>query len=213
MFSTKSNKSTINWKLLIGSSTVLGGGIVLYFTNLELVPVTKRYHFVLFNRDWDDYLGETLLDDEIEKYKNKLCTSFDNEKLAMVNKITSRLAYFADEIVVASDSALEESPFKWKLLVVDTDIQNAACLPGGKMIMYLEMVRAIERWAVDYVKELEKEEGGKEWSWEKKNEERKRIIISALACVIGHEMGFIIISLMNVDKDHRLLLLSRACFS
>lgn len=88
------------------------------------VPVTGRSQFLLTTESYENSLGA----ESYEEYKQEYPKSSNAEYNAALERCGNAIK------AVANDLGGEE--FEWEFTVLDSEIQNAFCLPGGKVAVY-----------------------------------------------------------------------------
>ena len=105
---------------LILSLVVLTTGLC----SCRSVPVTGRSQFLLTTESYENSLGA----ESYEEYKQEYPVSTNAEYNAALERCGSAIK------AVAND--LGGDDFEWEFTVLDSEIQNAFCLPGGKVAVY-----------------------------------------------------------------------------
>ena len=105
---------------LILSLVVLTTGLC----SCRSVPVTGRSQFLLTTESYENSLGA----ESYEEYKAEYPVSTNAEYNAALERCGSAIK------AVAND--LGGDDFEWEFTVLDSEIQNAFCLPGGKVAVY-----------------------------------------------------------------------------
>ena len=88
------------------------------------VPVTGRSQFLLTTESYENSLGA----ESYEEYKQEYPKSTNAEYNAALERCGNAIK------AVANDLGGED--FEWEFTVLDSEIQNAFCLPGGKVAVY-----------------------------------------------------------------------------
>jgi predicted Zn-dependent protease len=105
------------------------GLIALFaFVGCQKTPYTDRSQLVLFSHEQEMSLGLNASQDILKKEK----LSRDKKKVEMVNRVGHRIAQVTD------------ADFDWEFHVIEKDVLNAFCLPGGKVFVYEGIFKAIE---------------------------------------------------------------------
>ncbi len=89
------------------------------------VPVTGRSQFLLTTESYENSLGA----ESYEEYKQEYPKSTNAEYNAALERCGNAIKAVANEVGDASD-------FEWEFTVLDSEIENAFCLPGGKVAVY-----------------------------------------------------------------------------
>ena len=101
---------------------VLGALCMLAFANsCRTVPFTGRHQLLLTSVSYENELGLTAYDEYKQQYPVSDNAQY-NEVLARVGAALKRVA--------------EQDDFEWEFVVLDSEIQNAFCLPGGKVAVF-----------------------------------------------------------------------------
>ena len=89
------------------------------------VPVTGRSQFLLTTESYENSLGA----ESYEEYKQEYPKSKNSEYNAALERCGNAIKSVANEVGDADD-------FEWEFTVLDSEIKNAFCLPGGKVAVY-----------------------------------------------------------------------------
>jgi len=101
--------------------------IVLFgFVGCQKTPYTQRSQLVLYSYDEEMHMGKTASSDILKKEK----LSRDKKKIEMVKRVGQRLAKVAN------------TNYNWEFNVIEKDMLNAFCLPGGKVFIYEGIFKA-----------------------------------------------------------------------
>ena len=118
-------------------------GLVLFFLVLTCglcscrsVPLTGRSQFLLTSESYENSLGA----ESYEEYKQEYPVSKNAEYNAALERCGNAIKAVANEVGDTSD-------FEWEFTVLDSDIQNAFCLPGGKVAVYSGIMDGMENEA------------------------------------------------------------------
>lgn len=96
--------------------------VLLFFcAGCRTVPVTERYQLLLTTSVYENELGEEAYEQYLDEYPVSKNQEY-NQALARCGK--------------ALQEAAGQSDFEWKFTVLESSIQNAFCLPGGKVAVY-----------------------------------------------------------------------------
>jgi len=95
---------------------------ILYY-GIERVPYSNRRRLILAPRVIDPYIGELAMQSTIN---GETVLGPGDERYDSVQNICERLI---------SRNDLKDL-FDWEVYVIESDIQNAFCVPGGKMVVY-----------------------------------------------------------------------------
>jgi len=89
------------------------------------VPVTGRSQFLLTTESYENSLGA----ESYEEYKQEYPKSTNAEYNAALERCGNAIKDVANELGETDD-------FEWEFTVLDSEIENAFCLPGGKVAVY-----------------------------------------------------------------------------
>jgi predicted Zn-dependent protease len=117
---------------LILSLIVLACGLC----SCRSVPVTGRSQFLLTTESYENSLGA----ESYEEYKQEYPVSTNAEYNAALERCGNAIKAVANEVGDTSD-------FEWEFTVLDSEIQNAFCLPGGKVAVYSGIMDGMENEA------------------------------------------------------------------
>lgn len=95
--------------------------IILCLSGCRSVPITERTQLMLTTSGYENNLGATAFSEYKQKYKRSDNSEY-NTALTRVGGSLKKIA--------------EQDDFEWEFIVLDTNIQNAFCLPGGKVAIY-----------------------------------------------------------------------------
>jgi predicted Zn-dependent protease len=106
------------------------GLMAVYFTAcLASTPYTKRKQLVLFSPQQEMQMGYQSAQQILQKEP----LSRDPQLNAVVQRVGQRIA-----------QAANQPNYKWQFFVIDKDVLNAFCLPGGKVFVYKGLFRAVQ---------------------------------------------------------------------
>lgn len=112
---------------------VLGGGY--YVAHLERAPYTGRLRMIDLSRDMEIAIGNTAFEELLSGYRDQVLPP-NHSASRRVREIGVRIAR---EVKRTRPELLEG--FKWKFVVVeDPGNANAACVPGGKVVVFSGML-------------------------------------------------------------------------
>ena len=94
---------------------------LLVVSGCRAVPITDRNQLMLTTSDYENELGVEAYTEYKQKYKTSTNTEY-NQALARCGK------------AIADASGVTD--FDWQFTVLETEEQNAFCLPGGKVAVY-----------------------------------------------------------------------------
>ena len=106
---------------LILSLIVLGSCLC----SCRSVPVTGRSQFLLTTESYENDLGA----ESYEEYKKEYPVSTNAEYNAALERCGNAIKAVANDLGETDD-------FEWEFTVLDSEIENAFCLPGGKVAVY-----------------------------------------------------------------------------
>ena len=126
MLKTKVFKTSLMFALSI---SVLTCSLILLVSGCQTAPVTQRKQLLLMSETKENQLGLTAYQEILEKEPLT-----QNQRYAeMVKRVGQRIAAVADR-----------PDFEWEFSVIESDTQNAFCLPGGKVAVYTGMLPVCE---------------------------------------------------------------------
>ena len=96
------------------------------------VPVTDRTQLMLTTSGYENNLGVTAFSEYKQKYKRSGNSEY-NAALARVGGSLKKVA--------------EQDDFDWEFIVLDTPVQNAFCLPGGKVAVFSGLMDVMDNEA------------------------------------------------------------------
>ena len=109
---------------------LLLGLVSFYFTAcLASTPYTHRKQLVLFSPQQEIKMGYQSAQQILQKER----LSRDRNLNAVVQRVGQRIA-----------KAANQPNYKWQFFVIDKDMLNAFCLPGGKVFVYKGLFRAVQ---------------------------------------------------------------------
>ncbi len=104
--------------------------VALYFSGcLASTPYTHRKQLVLFSPQQEIQMGYQSAQQILQKEP----LSRDPRLNAIVQRVGKRIA-----------AAAAQPNYNWEFFVIDKDVLNAFCLPGGKVFVYKGLFRAVE---------------------------------------------------------------------
>lgn len=108
-------------------------GLVLAFASgCRTVPFTGRHQLMLSSANYENQLGLDGYNQFKEKYQRSRNEQY-NQALAHVGSALKRVA--------------EQDEFQWEFIVLETEEQNAFCLPGGKVAVLSGIMSLMENEA------------------------------------------------------------------
>ncbi len=90
-------------------------------SQLSLIPESEMVSMSLTN--YDQFLAE-----------NKLSTN--KEQTAMIKRVGAKVAAAVEKYLTDNGFASYIENFNWEFNLVDSDVPNAWCMPGGKVVFY-----------------------------------------------------------------------------
>ncbi len=124
--------SQIRWTLIIAMLLSCGTSVTLFTLGCQQVPVTNRKQLLLSSEASENELGLTAYQ---EVLKSEPLT--ENQKaVEMVRRVGQRIAAVANR-----------PDFDWEFNVIESETQNAFCLPGGKVAVYTGILPVCENEA------------------------------------------------------------------
>ncbi len=104
--------------------------VAIYFNAcISSTPYTHRKQLVLFSPQQEMQMGYQAASDILKKEP----ISHDPQLNAAVQRVGRRIA-----------QAAAQPNYKWQFFVIDKDVLNAFCLPGGKVFVYKGLFRAVQ---------------------------------------------------------------------
>jgi len=106
--------------------------VILILSSCKSVPLTGRSQLSLIPESEMVSMSLTNYDDFLKE--NKLSTN--KQQADMVKKVGARMAGAVEKYLRENgfESYLEN--FKWEFNLVESDVPNAWCMPGGKVVVY-----------------------------------------------------------------------------
>ena len=104
-----------------GFALLLFVGMIFLLPGCRSVPITDRTQLMLTTSGYENNLGVEAYAEYKEKYRRSSNSEY-NQALARCGKAIAQ--------------ASEVDDFDWEFTVLETDVQNAFCLPGGKVAVY-----------------------------------------------------------------------------
>ncbi|QSZ36705.1 hypothetical protein DSL72_006588 [Monilinia vaccinii-corymbosi] len=100
------------------------GGVFVYFSNLEDVPVSGRRRFNIYSHQDMEREGQVMYEHILRQYKGAILPDWDN-RTRMVQRVMSRLipASGIDNV-------------NWEVNVIESNEMNAFVIPGGKVFVF-----------------------------------------------------------------------------
>jgi len=124
--------SRLRWTLFAAMLLSCGSSIALMMLGCQQVPMTNRRQVLLSSEESENAMGLTAYQ---EVLKSEPLTK--NEKATeIVRRIGQRIAAVANR-----------PDFEWEFNVIESETQNAFCLPGGKVAVYTGILPVCENEA------------------------------------------------------------------
>lgn len=98
----------------------------------KTVPLTSRKQMNLLPESMMVEMGLTNYDAFLKE--NKL--SQDHAQVAMINRTGESISQSAEKFMKANGMGSNIRYFNWQFNLVDSDVPNAWCMPGGKIVFY-----------------------------------------------------------------------------
>jgi len=128
----KTRMSRIRWTLITAMLLSCTASVTLVLLGCQQVPMTNRKQVLLSSEESENAMGLTAYQ---EVLKSEPLTK--NEKATeMVKRVGQRIAAVA-----------KRPDFEWEFNVIESDTQNAFCLPGGKVAIYTGILPVCENEA------------------------------------------------------------------
>ena len=122
----------IRWTLIAAMLISCGSSMTLVMLGCQQVPMTNRKQVLLTTEEKENAMGLTAYQ---EVLKSEPITK--NEKATeIVRRIGQRIAAIANR-----------PDFEWEFNVIESETQNAFCLPGGKVAVYTGILPVCENEA------------------------------------------------------------------
>lgn len=131
-FLPRSRMPQLRWILIAAGLLSCSSSIILVMLGCQQVPLTNRRQVLLSSEASENAMGLTAYQ---EVLKSEPLTK--NEKaVEIVRRIGQRIAAVANR-----------PDFDWEFNVIESDTQNAFCLPGGKVAVYTGILSVCENEA------------------------------------------------------------------
>lgn len=108
------------------------GALLLVVTGCRTVPVSGRRQFIVLTEGYENNLGSS----SYMEYKNKYKPTSNERQQAVLRRVGKALADVSGQ-----------TNFAWEFNVLDSSIQNAFCLPGGKVAVYNGLMKKFKNEA------------------------------------------------------------------
>ncbi len=106
--------------------------LLLAVTGCRTVPVSGRTQFVVLTEGYENNLGAS----SYMEYKNKYKPTSNERQQAVLKRVGQALA-----------KASGQTRYVWEFNVLESPIQNAFCLPGGKVAVYNGLMKKFKNEA------------------------------------------------------------------
>lgn len=106
--------------------------LLLVVTGCRTVPITERKQFVVLTAGYENNLGAS----SYQEYKNKYKPTANESQQAVLRRVGKALAAVSGQ-----------TDFAWEFNVLDSKIENAFCLPGGKVAVYNGLMKRFKNEA------------------------------------------------------------------
>ncbi|MEZ6062629.1 MAG: M48 family metallopeptidase [Planctomycetaceae bacterium] len=103
--------------------------ILVQVAGCKTAPVTQRKQLLLMSESEENKMGLTAYEDVLKSEP----LSKNEQQIAMVRRVGGRIA-----------AAANRPDFDWEFNVIESDTQNAFCLPGGKVAVYTGILPVCE---------------------------------------------------------------------
>ena len=103
--------------------------VMLFFLACSKTPYTNRKQLVIFSPQQELQMGYQSAKEILKRER----LSRDPRLNGLVRKVGMKIA-----------RAAAQPGYKWQFFVIDKDVPNAFCLPGGKVFVYSGLFRAVE---------------------------------------------------------------------
>ena len=118
-------------KFKIGVPLVLVA-LLLVAAGCRTVPITGRTQFVVLTEGYENNLGAS----SYQEYKSKYKPTANERQQAVLKRVGQALARVSGQ-----------TGFAWEFNVLDSSIENAFCLPGGKVAVYNGLMKRFKNEA------------------------------------------------------------------
>ena len=106
--------------------------LLLVVTGCRTVPITERRQFVVLTASYENSLGASSYHEYTTKYK----PTANERQQAVLRRVGKALAAVSGQ-----------TDFAWEFNVLDSSIENAFCLPGGKVAVYNGLMKKFKNEA------------------------------------------------------------------
>ena len=113
-------------------SILIGLILVLLLENCSTVPITGRKQMILYPNSEIMAMAATNYDEFISE--NKL--SDDRTSAEMVKRVGNRLVEGVNRYLAENNLSKLVDNYQWEFNLIEEDVPNAWCMPGGKVVVY-----------------------------------------------------------------------------
>ena len=121
------NKMRIKWPVLITSVLLMA-----FVYACSTVPITGRKQLNLVSDSEMMAMSFSQYDQFLKEHK----LSTNKEQTAMVKRVGKRIAAAVEQYMKDNGYSEHIKDFQWEFNLVDEDVPNAWCMPGGKVVFY-----------------------------------------------------------------------------
>ncbi|MCA9085745.1 MAG: M48 family metallopeptidase [Planctomycetaceae bacterium] len=107
--------------LLVGLAVMSIAAPILFLLGCQTAPVTERKQLLIMSESEENQMGLTAYEQVLKEEP----VTKNAEAVAMVQRVGQRIAAIANR-----------PDFEWEFNVIESETQNAFCLPGGKVAVY-----------------------------------------------------------------------------
>lgn len=113
-------------------SRLLSLSTIFFLASCAVVPITGRRQFAMFPES--QMIATSLTQYDQFLTENKLST--DTKKVEMIKRVGAKISVAVEQYLRDNGLSSKISGFKWEFNLVDSDVPNAWCMPGGKVVFY-----------------------------------------------------------------------------
>jgi len=118
---------TKTWRALVCAAVA-----VAFSHGCRTVPITGRTQFVMLTAGYENSLGAS----SYQEYKDKYRPTANERQQEVLRRVGKALAAVSGQ-----------TDFSWEFNVLDSSIENAFCLPGGKVAVYNGLMKKFKNEA------------------------------------------------------------------
>lgn len=122
----------IRWTVIAAMILSCGASVTLFTLGCQQVPLTNRKQLLLSSEATENEMGLTAYQEVLKSEK----LTQNQEAVEMVRRVGQRIAAVANR-----------PDFQWEFNVIESETQNAFCLPGGKVAVYTGILPVCENEA------------------------------------------------------------------